>query len=129
MASRELADLHPAFRVKAEAWLQDCMDAGLDILVYCTLRTMDEQADLYAKGRTVPGNIVTYAKPGQSAHNFGLALDFVPLVDGKPAWSPGSSDYSKAIELAEARGMASGARFTRFKDWPHLEEPAWRSRI
>jgi peptidoglycan L-alanyl-D-glutamate endopeptidase CwlK len=40
---------------------------------------MEEQAALYAKGRTVSGKIVTKAKPGESYHNYGLAFDWVPL--------------------------------------------------
>lgn len=127
MASRRLSDLRPQFRAKAEAWLRDCEAAGLDILVYCTLRTHEEQAALYAKGRTSPGPKVTYAKPGESAHNHGLALDFVPLLDGKPDWRAGSLEYKKAVQLAEARGMESASKWTRFKEWPHLQEPNWRA--
>jgi peptidoglycan L-alanyl-D-glutamate endopeptidase CwlK len=38
-------------------------------------RTFDQQAALYAQGRTRDGSIVTYARPGHSWHNFGLAFD------------------------------------------------------
>lgn len=127
MASRRLSDLRPEFRRKAELWLADCADAGLDILVYCTLRDHEEQAGLYAQGRTKPGRIVTYAKPGESAHNHGLALDFVPLVNGKPDWRAGTLEYVKAVDLAEQRGMESASKWKRFKEWPHLQEPNWRA--
>jgi hypothetical protein len=50
----------------------------IEPLIYCR-RTMEEQAKLYAKGRTSGGRIVTKAKPGQSFHNYGLAFDWVPL--------------------------------------------------
>ena len=40
-----------------------------------TYRSFDEQNHLYAQGRTKPGKIVTYAKGGQSYHNFGLAFE------------------------------------------------------
>jgi len=43
---------------------------------------MEEQAALYAIGRTAPGKIVTKARPGESYHNHGLAYDWAPL---KPA--------------------------------------------
>lgn len=46
-----------------------------------TLRTFKEQDDLYAQGRTKPGNIVSYAKGGQSYHCYGLAIDVVLLID------------------------------------------------
>lgn len=44
-------------------------------------RTHQQQAELYAKGRTAPGPKVTWAKPGQSYHNYGLAVDIVLVVD------------------------------------------------
>lgn len=117
------------FRVKATGWYQDCKDAGLDILVYCTLRSAQEQEDLYAIGRTKPGRKVTYARPGESAHNHGLALDFVPLVNGKPDWRAGSDAYIHAVQLAEARGMESASKWKRFKEWPHLQQPFWRAHL
>lgn len=127
MASRELSDLKAPFRLRAEAWLARCKAAGLDVLVYCTLRDQAEQAKLYAQGRTTPGKIVTNAKPGQSAHNFGLALDFVPLVGGKPDWRPEA--YAAAVALAESEGMESASKWTRFREYPHLQEPDWRQYI
>jgi hypothetical protein len=51
----------------------------IEPLIYCGRRTMEEQAALYAKGRTTSGKIVTKAKPGESYHNYGLAFDWVPL--------------------------------------------------
>ncbi len=53
-----------------------------------TLRTIEEQNQLYAQGRTKLFDskgkrlgIVTNAKGGQSYHNYGLAIDIVLLVD------------------------------------------------
>lgn len=129
MASRSLDDLAPVFRSRAVEWLDDCRDAGLDVLVYCTYRDGAEQDRLWQQGRTTPGRIVTHARAGQSAHNHHLALDFVPLVSGKPDWRAGSPAYLRAIELAEARGMASASRWRRFREWPHLEMPDWRAHI
>lgn len=39
-------------------------------------RTVEEQAAIYAQGRTIPGRIVTKAKPLLSFHNYGLATDW-----------------------------------------------------
>lgn len=129
MASRSLDDLHPMFAPKARGWVQDCKEVGLDVLVYCTLRSDAEQDELYAQGRTKPGRIVTYAKAGQSAHNYGLALDFVPLINGKPDWRAGSDAYIHAIQLAQARGMESAAMWKKFKEYPHLQQPFWRTHL
>jgi peptidoglycan L-alanyl-D-glutamate endopeptidase CwlK len=40
-------------------------------------RSKKEQNELYAQGRSKPGQVVTNAKAGQSYHNYGLAVDFV----------------------------------------------------
>ena len=116
-------------RARAAAWLKACTTEGLDVLVYCTLRSMQEQAELYAQGRSKPGRIVTYAKPGQSAHNYGLALDFCPLLAGKPVWSAASLLWKRPIALAEDAGLESASRWTRFIEYPHLQVPDWRSYI
>ena len=92
MASRSLDDLAPRVRALALAFLAECQRQGLPVLIYCTLRSDAEQADLYARGRTAPGAIVTNARPGQSLHNpqrdgHAWAFDAVPLVAGQPAWS------------------------------------------
>ena len=59
---------------------------GTEILVNSTLRTLDEQAEPFAIGRTKPGDIVTNAKAGESWQNFGLAFDVTPLVNGRALW-------------------------------------------
>lgn len=92
MASRSLVDLSPVVRHAALAFLDECKACGLDVLVYCTLRSLDEQAALYAQGRTAPGAVVTQARPGQSLHNpdamgHAWAFDAVPLMAGKAAWN------------------------------------------
>ena len=46
-----------------------------------TLRSFAEQDAIYAQGRTKVGDIVSYAKGGQSFHNYGLATDGVLLLD------------------------------------------------
>lgn len=126
MPSRDINDLSAQFRPAAAMWLEDCRRAGLDILVTCTLRSHEEQAELYKIGRTKKGadvtasrpmgRRVTNAKPGQSAHQYGLALDFVPMVGGKPMWND-AKRFDTAIRLAEAHGMHS----LRPMETAHLE--------
>ena len=92
MASRQLDELAPPVYRAALAFVERCNVVGLHVLIYCTLRSDAEQADLYARGRTAPGAIVTNARPGQSLHNpqrdgHAWAFDAVPLVAGQPAWS------------------------------------------
>ncbi len=124
MASRRLSDLHPKLQGPAYQWLRACADTGLDILVTCTYRSPEEQERLYAQGRSEPGRIVTNAKPGESYHNYGLALDFVPLVDGKPTWKTTGLDlemWELAGGLAEEHGFEWAGRWSRFKEFPHIQ--------
>lgn len=136
MASRKLEDLNPKFRDMVIGWLADCAAEKLDVLIYCTYREGWEQNDLYKIGRTVKGagvtakrpmgKTVTNAKAGQSAHQYGLGLDFVPVVAGKALWSD-EKRYDKAIRLAEKRGMES----LRPQESAHLQIAGfnWREHI
>lgn len=47
------------------------------------LRSFEDQAKLYACGRTHPGSIVTQAGPGLSFHNYGLASDWDYFPEGR----------------------------------------------
>ena len=126
--SRDLDDLNPAFLAVVEPWLADCHAAGMDILVTCTLRTNEEQAALYAQGRTAPGRIVTNAQPGQSAHNYGLGVDIVPIVNGKPEWTGEDPIWRQIANFAEARGLEwLGEPSSPFKEECHFQQPNWRT--
>lgn len=90
--------------------------------------TLQEQADLYAQGRTKPGKIVTNAKPGRSYHNYGLAVDFAILKDGVPVWDSKVDvdedqipDYEEVGEFAEGVGLEWGGRFKSIVDLPHVQ--------
>jgi peptidoglycan L-alanyl-D-glutamate endopeptidase CwlK len=119
MSSRNLEDLHPLVADKAKQLVQMAAAEGVEILVTSTLRTFEEQAELFAKGRTKPGAIVTNAKPGSSWHNFGLAFDVVPLVNGKAIWN--SPFWNQIGELGKEVGLVWGGDFKSFKDKPHFE--------
>lgn len=80
-------------------------------------RTFSEQNALYAQGRTTPGKIVTYAKGGQSLHNFGKAIDVVEMVGGtKPIWRKFSNSI---IDIALSLGLKWGGHWNR-PDYPHF---------
>lgn len=91
MASRSIDALAPIVRAQAVAFLDECRACGLDVLIYCTLRTNAEQAAIYASGRAIAGPLLTCAKPGESLHNpdangEAWAFDAVPVKAGKPLW-------------------------------------------
>lgn len=100
---------------------------NLDVSVISGHRSFEEQADLYAKGRTAPGDVVTYARPGSSNHNFGTAIDFGIFAGGKylDAREPGLTErvYRSIWNNIEAEGLRIdwGGNWKRLKDTPHFE--------
>ena len=111
MASRSLDDLAPVVRGQALAFLQECRACGLDVLIYCTLRSNEEQALLYRHGRDFSGAVLTNARPGESLHNpdadgKSWAFDAVPLLSGKPMWAD-----KTAIDLMGICGEAVGLQW------------------
>lgn len=115
ISSRKLEDLHPHVAKMCQAHIDACAAEGIDLLITCTYRDKEAQDALYAQGRTTPGHIVTKARGGQSFHNYRLAYDFVPLINGKPSWdatSPtGQALWEKIGELAEAQGLQWAGRW------------------
>jgi peptidoglycan L-alanyl-D-glutamate endopeptidase CwlK len=125
--SRNLDDLSMEVRPMVDAFLEDCQAAGLDILVTCTLRTYGEQDALYAQGRTAPGRIVTNAKAGQSAHNYGLAIDIVPIVNGKPDWTGTDSVWQEVGRHGINNGLKwLGSPGSPFVEYAHFQHPTWK---
>lgn len=130
MSSRKLTDLHPLMQPMVTRFLANARAAGIDLLVTCTYRSNAEQAALYAIGRTKPGRIVTNAKPGRSTHNntlngkpAALAVDVVPLRDGKPVWSASDPVWKRVGEIGEKVGLEWAGRWTTFREFPHFQHP------
>jgi peptidoglycan L-alanyl-D-glutamate endopeptidase CwlK len=121
MSDRNIDDLHPAIRDKCRDHVQACKDAGIDLLITCTYRSPEEQTALYAQGRTAPGPIVTRAKAGQSMHQYRLAYDCVPIVNGKALWNGKDPIWAKVGELGKAQGLEWGNDWASFKECPHFQ--------
>lgn len=129
MASRNLEDLHEYLRPIVKRFTELARQREIDVLIYCTWRSHEEQNNLYEIGRSRPGRIVTNARAGQSAHNFmvdgkpaALAFDCVPLVAGKPQWEPSCSLWQKLGDIGESLGLDwYGKPASRFREFPHFE--------
>lgn len=115
--------LHPAIRDKAIAAYNEAVKAtpvGVHPFVTQTLRTFKESNDLYAKGRTAPGSIVTNAQAGQSYHNYGLALDFVNQINGVEKWVV-DTNWMTVVKIFKKHGFTAGIDFKSIPDAPHFE--------
>lgn len=142
--SRLLTDLSPIVRPRIDEFLSASRDAGLDLLVVSTLRTFQEQQDAWDQGRTKPGpdvsvlrpkgRIVTKARPGQSAHNYGMAIDVVPIVGGKPLWKFDARRPGPVWALVGRLGQDAGLEWfgdplSEFIEGCHFQHPNWKSMI
>ncbi len=123
--SRNLSDLVPPCKERAEKFLNLAKDAGIDLIVTSTYRDLESQAALFAQGRTKPGAIVTNARPGQSWHNWRCAFDVVPIRNGKPVWSttgPDGALWRKVGELGESVGLEWAGRWTgKLREFAHFQ--------
>jgi peptidoglycan L-alanyl-D-glutamate endopeptidase CwlK len=123
--SRKIEDLVPAVQQRAKALVKAAKDAGIDLLITSTYRSNEEQAALYAQGRTKPGAIVTNARPGDSYHNWRCAFDVVPLRNGKPVWGTTGPDgdlWRKIGEMGETVGLEWAGRWTgKLREMAHFQ--------
>jgi len=116
----DLSQLHPKVKELAEKHIAKCKEAGIDLLVYCTYRSIKEQDALYAQGRTKPGKKITNARGGQSMHNFRVAYDCGPVVNGKIDWN-NTKLFVKIGEIGELLGLEWGGCFKSIVDLPHFQ--------
>lgn len=130
-SSRSLDDLQPHVAAMCRAHLAACAAAGIDLIVTCTLRDWEMQAQLYRQGRTTKGARVTNADAGDSAHNYGLAYDVVPLRNGKPVWGTiATMDeelWTRVGELGELEGLEWAGRWRTFKEFAHFQDLGGRT--
>ncbi|MNR93701.1 Peptidoglycan L-alanyl-D-glutamate endopeptidase CwlK precursor [compost metagenome] len=121
-SAARLMGLYPIVGQAAIKLIERCYARGVPIVITQGLRTISEQNELYAKGRTAPGPKVTNAKGGYSNHNFGMAIDFALLQsDGRSVSWTMNKDWMTVVEEAKALGFSWGGDWRDFKDYPHLE--------
>jgi len=131
MSSRNLEDLSHDMMRMATVHKQLCKAKGIELLIYCTLRSNEEQDALYEIGRTKSGKIVTNARAGQSAHNpdeFGKshAYDCCPMISGKPMWDEKHPSWKIAGHCGEEAGLIWSGRWSgKLKETCHFQNPKW----
>jgi peptidoglycan L-alanyl-D-glutamate endopeptidase CwlK len=127
-SERNIATLLPEVRPLARALVQKAAHNGIAIKVIGGTRSYEEQAALYAKGRTAPGPVVTQAGPGESNHNFGIAFD-VGIFEGSK-YLEQSPRYMAVGALGTELGLEWGGNWSSFVDQPHFQlRPAWAAEL
>jgi peptidoglycan L-alanyl-D-glutamate endopeptidase CwlK len=124
-----LSGLNKKFRARAEQFLAAAQliaeRHGITIEVISGLRTWQQQAALYAQGRTKPGRIVTKARPGSSWHNYGLAIDLGLFAGGRyldeAAPKRAQQIYKELGSLAADMGLEWAGTWKTFPEGPHFQ--------
>lgn len=90
---------------------------GYKVKVVSARRSCEEQAKIYAQGRTAPGKIISNAKGCLSWHVLGRAVD-LSFVSPNPT----AADWDNLGEIGESLGFKWGKRFSgTLNDLPHFE--------
>ncbi|ABS59908.1 M15 family metallopeptidase [Fervidobacterium nodosum] len=140
-----LEKLETSFKKLVYKFLSECQRQGIQVKIYNTLRTKEEQYALYLQGRAPlevvnearkraklkpitqsENKIVTYLK--NSPHCYGLAFDFVPIINGKVVWN-NDKIWEKCGKIAETFGLEWGGRWKNFPDKPHIQMKNWKKYI
>lgn len=127
-----IALLHPKLRQECLQIFHECeasLKGRATIRITQGLRTIREQDELYAQGRTKPGKVVTNAKGGSSFHNYGLAVDFTLVVDNKLNWDINAdwdgdkvADWMEIVFIFKKYGWEWGGNWKSLKDYPHFQK-------
>ena len=101
-------------KVAAFKWYQYCIDNGIEVLIYETIRTVEQQREYVRKGAS---------QTMRSYHLVGQALDFVPIQsNGTEDWNGYNKEpWASAIRYAKQIGFEWGGDWKGFVDSPHLQ--------
>ncbi|MFZ7759275.1 SH3 domain-containing protein [Bacillus thuringiensis] len=115
--TRNVSNLNKlADNTKAAAfkWYQYCIDNGIEVLIYETIRTVEQQREYVRKGAS---------QTMRSYHLVGQALDFVPIQsNGTEDWNGYNKEpWASAIRYAKQIGFEWGGDWKGFVDSPHLQ--------
>lgn len=125
---RDVTKLHPKLQKKIREFLSKCREKGLEVQITETLRTVEEQNNLYAKGRGMPGKIITNANGNSysSMHQWGVAFD-ICRKDGKPAFDNSDQFFEKVGAIGVSIGLEWGGNWKSIVDRPHFQLAYWGS--
>ncbi|BDU16917.1 M15 family metallopeptidase [Lysobacter auxotrophicus] len=119
-----IAHLHPDFRARVSRLASGLSQTPFQL--FEGFRSPERQRDLFRQGRGDGRRIVTNADAWQSYHQYGLAADFVLLIDGVWSWS---SDAGLDAHWKLLRKLAGQAGLECLSwEAPHVQFPglSWR---
>jgi hypothetical protein len=111
----DLNSLHPYFRDRIAELIQACKAQGIDLAIVETFRTHAKQSEYFGMGRKY-----TRSKGGKSKHQYGLAVDVVPVIDGVAQWDDVKL-WRRIGVIGERMGLRWGGRWRSPYDPAHFE--------
>lgn len=79
--------LYPPFWAAFSQCLEAAKKDGHKLVVFETFRAPARQQSLYNQGRVTAGSIITQARPWQSWHQYGMAVDIAMFDGRKYGWN------------------------------------------
>lgn len=107
--------LHPYFRDKVIELIKQCKAKGIELAVVESYRTHAKQHEYKTMGRKY-----TSSGAGRSKHQYGLAIDIVPIVDSVAVWD-NVALWRKIGTTGEKLGLRWGGRWRKPYDPGHFE--------
>lgn len=126
---------HPKIREDLKQHYIECnnlLPKGVRLRFAYVYRSIAEQNVLYNQRPKV-----TNAKGGQSIHNYGLAFDYVIMLDKDNngtfetiEWDLKSPYHKVVVDYFQSKGYEWGGSWKSFKDYPHFQKAfghTWQS--
>ena len=111
----DLDALHPYFRDKISSLITMCKAKGIELAIVESYRTHSKQNEYKSMG----GNY-TRSGGGKSKHQYGLAVDVVPMIDSVAQWD-NAKLWRKVGVIGEQLGLRWGGRWKSLYDPGHFE--------
>ena len=111
----DLRALHPFFRDRIIQLIEICKTKGIELAVVETFRTHAKQHEYKSMGKKY-----TNSGAGRSRHQYGLAVDVVPIVDSAAVWD-NAILWRKVGVIGENIGLRWGGRWRKPFDPGHFE--------
>jgi peptidoglycan L-alanyl-D-glutamate endopeptidase CwlK len=138
-SEKNMGGVNPSLKDYALELIKRCYKEGIYVQLSSGYRSHEDQAKLFGQGRSnyiykgkqygrikdANGKqlkVVTNAEPGQSIHNYGLAIDyFLVSDDGEDALWTVNDKWKRVAAIAKKMGFEWGGDWKTFVDYPHLQ--------
>lgn len=111
----DLDALHPYFRDKVNTLIVICKAKGIELAIVESYRTHSKQNEYKSMGKRY-----TRSGGGKSKHQYGLAIDVVPMIDSVAQWN-NTKLWRKVGVIGEQIGLRWGGRWRDLYDPGHFE--------